>query len=50
MAKVVNMIQSREQGEEPEAKWVGSGVDTIVLDTMAEFCKQVKEEDKGQQR
>ena len=54
VTKVVNMIQSREQGEaemEPEAKWVGfggGGGDTIILDTTAEFCKQVGEEDKGQ--
>ncbi len=46
------MIQSREQGEgemEPEAKWVGFGGDgdAIILDTTAEFCKQVGEEDKS---
>ncbi len=52
VAKVVDMIQSRGQGEgemETEAKLAGfgEGGDTIILDTTAEFCKQVGEEDKS---
>ena len=56
MTKVVDMLQS--QGKEAEeamgegsgVKWAGLGGsdgDTIILDTTAEFCKQVGEEEKG---
>ena len=50
VSKVVSMLQSRETGEEQMMEGGGGGGeeggDTIVLDTTAEFCRQIGEEDK----
>ena len=59
MTKVVDLLQGRGKdaeelgvalGEGSGVKWAGLGGsdgDTIILDTTAEFCKQVGEEEKG---
>lgn len=49
VARVMDMLQSRgeEEGAQMDLKPGLGNEDTIVLDTTAEFCKQVGEEEEN---